>query len=215
MFFSDSITLRKASTTLDSYGDSITTYTDTTAFANEISVKRSEFYAANMAGIKIDTVFVVHVEDYLNQEAITVPAIAAKATVKSTTDSLTIYATTTLADTANALSVRLTTNSTDALSVTKNTPDTDGIINIALAKTTASKNTAALIQAAIRALVTVNSISVTGITCEAGLTWDTTSKATGESGAVVMSGGTAAKNYTVIRSYKSGEGTVELMCAGR
>ena len=71
MYFSDKITLRKETVTLDEYGDSAYTYTDTTVFADVRSVTRSEFYSASMAGIKIDVVFAVHAEDFNNQTIVT------------------------------------------------------------------------------------------------------------------------------------------------
>lgn len=67
MYFSDSLTLRAVKVTHDSFGDSVKSYTDTTVFADKRAVTRSEFYTANMAGIKIDLVFAVHVEDFSNQ----------------------------------------------------------------------------------------------------------------------------------------------------
>lgn len=67
MYFSDSVTLRKVSYSLDSYGSSIPSYVDTTVFADKQSVKRSEFYASKTAGIKIDIVFSVHAEDFYDQ----------------------------------------------------------------------------------------------------------------------------------------------------
>lgn len=70
MYFSDSITLRAVTITLDSYGDQTKTYTDTVVWANKKSVVRSEFYAANSAGIKVDAVFEVHAEDYADQHVI-------------------------------------------------------------------------------------------------------------------------------------------------
>lgn len=70
MYFSDSITLRAVTVTLDSYGDAIKSYTDTVVFADKKSVTRAEFYAANSSGIKIDAVFSVHSEDYANQHVI-------------------------------------------------------------------------------------------------------------------------------------------------
>ena len=71
MYFSDNITLRKETVTLDEYGDSVCAYTDTIVFADVKSVTRSEFYSATMAGIKIDIVFTVHAEDYNNQTVVT------------------------------------------------------------------------------------------------------------------------------------------------
>ena len=70
MFFSDKITLRAVTVTLDNYGDAVKTYTDTVVFADKKSVARAEFYAANSSGIKIDAVFDVHSEDYADQHVI-------------------------------------------------------------------------------------------------------------------------------------------------
>lgn len=70
MFFSDRITLRAVTRTPDSYGDASNSYTDTVVWADKKSVTRSEFYTANMAGVKIDAVFAVHAEDYGNQTVV-------------------------------------------------------------------------------------------------------------------------------------------------
>lgn len=70
MYFSDRITLRTVSVTYDSFGDTVKSYTDTEVWANKKSVTRSEFYSANMSGIKIDAVFEVHTEDFNNQTEI-------------------------------------------------------------------------------------------------------------------------------------------------
>ena len=68
----------------------------------------------------------------------------------------------------------------DALAVSG--VDSTGVITILLAKTTASKNTAALIQAAIRALTpsgegavqgVINGISIANVVCTAAGNWDT------------------------------------------
>ena len=116
--------------------------------------------------------------------------VAASAVVKAAsavTDTLTITETVALGAAANVLNVLLTTAADDTLAVTK----TDGTktINIALAKTTAVKNTATLIQAAIRTLATVGGVSVAAVTCAAGANWDTAAVATGETGSVAFSGG--------------------------
>ena len=218
MYFSDSITLKAPFTTQDSYGQPIPAYTDTIVFANKKSVTRSEFYPAHMAGIKIDTIFAVHPEDFSDQHTAATCAVKAASAV---TDILTVTATATLGIVANALEILLTTAANDTLAVTK----TDGTktINIALAKTTATKNTAALIQAAIRALSTVGGIDVTGFACTASGNWDTAAKATGEAAAVDFSGGKTpptmitygSTNYEIIRAYQQGEGVVELMCVVR
>jgi hypothetical protein len=121
--------------------------------------------------------------------------VAATGVVKAstaTTDKLTITETVALGAAANALNILLTTAADDNLAVSK----TDGTstINIALAKTTAAKNTASLIQTAVRALSTVGGIAVTAVTCTAGGNWDTAAIATGETGSVAFSGGITATN---------------------
>ena len=70
MFFSDKITLRAVSASLDSYGDASKSYTDTTVWANKKSATRAEFYGANAAGIKVDLVFEVNAEDYKGQTVV-------------------------------------------------------------------------------------------------------------------------------------------------
>lgn len=119
--------------------------------------------------------------------AINVAAAAVIKAASALTDILTITETVALGVTGNQLKVLLTTAENDTLAVTK----TDGTktINIALANTTAAKNTASLIQSAIRALTTVGGIAVSGVTCAAGGNWDTAAIATGETGAVSFSGG--------------------------
>lgn len=119
--------------------------------------------------------------------AINVVASAVVKAASAVTDILTISSTKLLGEVSNALSVLLTTAADDNLAVTKT--DATSTINIALAKTSAAKNTASLIQAAIRSLSTVGGISVAGITCAAGGNWDTAAIATGETGSVDFSGG--------------------------
>ena len=70
MFFSDKITLRAATTSLDGFGDAVKSYTDTTVWANKKSATRAEFYGANAAGIKVDIVFEVNAEDYKDQTVV-------------------------------------------------------------------------------------------------------------------------------------------------
>jgi hypothetical protein len=106
------------------------------------------------------------------------------------TDKLTITAVANQGTTPHALGVLLTTAADDSLAVTKT--DGTGTINIALANTTASKNTAALIQTAVRALGTVGGVDVSNYTCTAGGDWDTAAVATGEAGRVAFSGGVDA-----------------------
>lgn len=119
--------------------------------------------------------------------AINVAAAGVIKAASAITDILTITETAAVGAAGNGLNILLTTNAGDTLAVTK----TDGTktINIALANTTAAKNTAALIQAAVRALTTVGGISVAAITCAAGGNWDAAAIATGQTGSVAFSGG--------------------------
>ena len=113
--------------------------------------------------------------------------VASTCTLNSATagDDLTVTAPMMLGAAPNALKIKLETNSTDVLAVSVAT-DT---ITIKLAATTAANNTAAKIQAAIRALGVVNGIDVSGFACAAVVNWDTTAIATGETGAVAMASG--------------------------
>lgn len=70
MYFSDRIKLRAVTTTRNTYGEPIASYTDTEVWANKGSATRSEFYAANANGITIAIVFEVHAEDYSDQSII-------------------------------------------------------------------------------------------------------------------------------------------------
>ena len=67
----------------------------------------------------------------------------------------------------------LATSTTDELEVTVGTGDNIDTVTITVAQTTASNNTAAKIQAAIRALGEVNGIDVSGFICTGSVDWDT------------------------------------------
>jgi len=124
--------------------------------------------------------------------------VAASAVVKAVsaeTDTLTITETVALGAEANNLNVLLTTAADDNLSVTGT--DETKTINIALAKTTAANNTAANIQAAIRALTTVGDISMAAVTCAAGGNWNTAAVATGETESVPFTGGVTGVNDVI------------------
>lgn len=121
--------------------------------------------------------------------ATTTPYISATNVIKAASAETDILTTTaapvTIGAAANALSINLITAGDDNLAVSA-----DGaIITVALADTTAAKNTAALIQVAIRALSTVDSVDVSAFTCAAGGNWDTAAIATGETAAVDFTGG--------------------------
>jgi hypothetical protein len=121
----------------------------------------------------------------------------ASATVKAAsaeTDKLTVALAAGTAAAGNALNLLLTTAEDDTLAVTK--VDATKTIVVALAKTTAAKNTAELIEAAIQALDTVGGVSVAEATCTAAGNWDTAAKATGDAAAVAFSGGLDAVSVT-------------------
>jgi hypothetical protein len=136
----------------------------------------------NVDGVSVDRGFLAHF-----QVAATVAATAVVAAASAATDYLTITGTAALGARVNALSVLLTTAEDDSLAVTGD--DDTGIITISLANTTATKNTAALIQTAIRALTTVAGVDVSSFTCTAAGNWDTAAIATGETAAVDFTGG--------------------------
>jgi hypothetical protein len=123
----------------------------------------------------------------------TTPAIAATCVVAAAsapTDTLTVTAPAAIGAAANALSINLVTAADDTLAVTAD--DETGVITIALAKTTATKNAASLVQAAIRLLEEVAGVDVSEVICAAGGNWDTAAKATGETEAVPFEGGQTA-----------------------
>lgn len=54
-------------TTVNDVGIPVLTETKTTVWADKLSAKRSEHYAANAAGIRVDIVFSVNADDYTGQ----------------------------------------------------------------------------------------------------------------------------------------------------
>lgn len=112
------------------------------------------------------------------------------------TDILTVaFPATSADDPAGVVSITLDAAADDNLAVSAS--DTTGIITILLAKDTASKNTATLIQAAIRGVTpaggaagVVKGIDVSGIVCTAGGNWNTAAVAEGAGmTAVAFTGG--------------------------
>lgn len=79
---------------------------------------------------------------------------------------------------AEDISIEIYTNSSDALSVAEDSSDSKNIL-IKLANATTTKNTAALIQTALRALGTVNGVDVSSWTVTVNATWSTTPPTTG------------------------------------
>lgn len=54
-------------TSVNSVGIPVLTETKTTVWADKLSAKRAEHYAANAAGIRVDIVFSVNADDYAGQ----------------------------------------------------------------------------------------------------------------------------------------------------
>jgi hypothetical protein len=84
---------------------------------------------------------------------------------------------------------KLATSLDDTMSVTVGTEEGADTVTITLASTTASNNTAAKIQAAIRALGTVNGIDVSGFNCAGSQDWDTRAVAKADDNAVALADG--------------------------
>lgn len=84
---------------------------------------------------------------------------------------------------------KLATSLTDAMSVAIGTGESIDTVTVTLAKTTAGNNTAAKIQAAVRALGTVNGIDVSAFTCTGSASWDENTVAKGDDTAVAMANG--------------------------
>jgi hypothetical protein len=137
--------------------------------------------AADAVVADVDGVHAAFATTTINIAATCVVEAATAVTDILTTNALPI----TIGASANALSINLTTAADDVLAVTA----VGSVITIALADTTATKNTAALIQAAIRSLATVDSVDVSAFTCVAGGNWDSAAIATGETAAVDFTGG--------------------------
>ena len=121
----------------------------------------------------------------LTATAATGPCTATLVAASNPADTLTIaFVATQADDPVGVITFKLEANGEDTLAVSAS--DTTGIINIKLAKTDATKNTASLIRAAIRAVTpdggvqgTVKGIDVSAVECTAGGSWDTAAKAPG------------------------------------
>lgn len=67
--FDDTITLIKETKTVDEYGDTITTETERTIFAQVKSIGQSEFYQAQAVGLKPEIKFIISdFADYQNEK---------------------------------------------------------------------------------------------------------------------------------------------------
>lgn len=108
----------------------------------------------------------------------------------STSDTLTISAPAMMGAKPNGkVKFKLATSLDDTMSVTVGTGEGADTVTITLANTTASNNTAAKIQAAIRALGTVNGIDVSGFNCAGSQDWDTQAVAKADDNAVALADG--------------------------
>ena len=123
----------------------------------------------------------------VSTSAVNVSADSLVMAASAPTDTLTLTSDILLGHVTNGLSIQLLTAANDTLAVTKD--DVNGYIIISLAKTTATKNTAAKIQVAVRALATVAGVDVSNIAASAGGNWDTAAVATGEVGPVSFANG--------------------------
>jgi len=166
--------------------------------------KLGQRISTDIAGVAMDRAFLAHFQVAALSATVadtngvhlakTNPAInvAAECVVEAAsaeTDILTVSSTVAIGVGANVLKILLTTADDDTLAVTETAATYT--INIALANTTATKNTASLIESAIQTLSTVGTIpvDVSAFTCAAGGNWDTAAKATGEVAAVDFTGG--------------------------
>ena len=117
--------------------------------------------------------------------------VASYATLtNSTSDTLTISAPAMMGAKPNGkVKFKLATSLDDTMSVTVGTGEGADTVTITLANTTVSNNTAAKIQAAIRALGTVNGIDVSGFNCAGSQDWDTQAVAKADDDAVALADG--------------------------
>lgn len=72
MQYSDKIILRKVTDDGNENGYPNPVTTDRTVWADERSVKRSEYYDAAQAGVKVRCAYAVHLEDYDNENYVVV-----------------------------------------------------------------------------------------------------------------------------------------------
>lgn len=64
MYFSDKLTLRAQSSTLDTIGNIIPADTDRTVWADIRSIGRNEFFQAQQTGLKPEIMAIVKINDY-------------------------------------------------------------------------------------------------------------------------------------------------------
>ncbi len=116
----------------------------------------------------------------------------------STSDTIDISAPAMMGETPNGeVKFKLATSLTDAMSVAAGTGESADTVTITLAKTSANKNTVALIKAAIRLLGSVNGIDVSGFNCVGSASWDANTVAKGDDTAVALANGVTG-DYDVI-----------------
>ena len=68
--FKDVIKLISVTYTLNDYGEKIPTETSRTVFANRKSIRQSEFYQAQVTGLKPEIMFVIRLIDYDEEKLI-------------------------------------------------------------------------------------------------------------------------------------------------
>jgi len=149
-------------------GDFITNGKVSTAITGITTTETAYDTVALTATLDAKEVIPVSTVLFVAAAAGTASATASTATVEDI-----VAATLTLSDAHglfNGITVTINANGSDALAVTY-TASTKTLL-IRLASTTANKNTAALIQAAIRALLVTGGYDFTEVTAAAGGTWD-------------------------------------------
>lgn len=74
------VTLRDTTTAPSATGAAVQTNTDTKVYADKKSVKRTEYYAAQAAGARADTLFTVNADDYAGQMYVVYGGVTYKVT---------------------------------------------------------------------------------------------------------------------------------------
>jgi hypothetical protein len=146
----------------------------------EVQVARMTIPAAEAGAADNDAI--------LPARAATGPCKVVLVAASAETDILTIAFPATSADNPETAGIKVTLDAAGNDTLAVSASDTTGIITILLANSTATKNTAALIQAAIRAVTpaggsagVVKGINVSAVVCTAGGNWDTAAVAEGAS----------------------------------
>jgi len=76
--FDSVITLKKETNTVDSYGDTVQTFTERQVFAEVKSISQSEFYQAQATGLKPEIKFIIaDFADYQNEKILSYKSFGA------------------------------------------------------------------------------------------------------------------------------------------